>query len=283
MRIYVTGASGLVGRELVPILAAARHAVAGEERVDVRDPEAVARAVARARPDWVIHLAAYTRVDEAESHEPEARAVNVDGTEQVARAARAAGARLLYMSTDYVYDGEKPAPYVEDDPPAPRSAYGRSKLDGERRAAAVLPECLIVRGGWLYGREKGFVNAILAAAAARPRLEVVEDEEGSPTYAPDLARALAALVEAGASGIVHAANQGGTSRYALARAALELAGDDPAKVVPTTRAAFGRPAARPRYAVLACARYARLTGAVLRPWRDALAEHVALRAKEVAR
>jgi dTDP-4-dehydrorhamnose reductase len=294
VRIYVTGLTGLVGRELGAALAAAGHAVVGEPRrpdtgerlIDVRSGAAVARAIAEAEPDWVVHLAAYTRVDDAERQPREAEAVNAGGTANVARAARALGARLLVMSTDYVFDGRRPhrTPYVETDPTGPRSVYGRTKLEGERRAAAIVPDCLIVRSSWLYGARQGFVDAILDLAASRPPVQVVSDEEGSPTYAPDLAAALVALLEAGASGPVHAANAGGVTRLELARTALRLAGDDPAKVVPTTQKAFGRAAPRPEFSVLDCTRCAALTGRALRPWEAALAEHVALRrAHEVTR
>jgi dTDP-4-dehydrorhamnose reductase len=276
LRIYVAGAGGLVGSALVPLLWAERHEVAGGERADVCDAAAIERAIAAARPEWVVHLAAYTAVDRAETDFEAATRVNVGGTENVARAARAAGARLLYMSTDYVYNGEKSAPYAEDDIPDPISVYGRSKLEGEAAALAAVRGCLIVRGGWLYGPGKGFVDTILAAALDPERpLAVVTDETGNPTRAADLARGLAALIAAGAAGVVHLANGGGTSRFELARAALRLAGGDPARIVPTTQAANARPARRPRYSVLACERFARLTGSALRPWEAALAEHVA--------
>ncbi len=274
MRIYVTGLTGLVGRHLAPLLVARGDEVAGGDRVDVCDAAAVERAIVAARPAWVIHLAAYTRVDDAERDPAAAARVNIAGTVHVAGGARAAGARLLYMSTDYVYDGEKHGPYQEDDRPRPISAYGRTKLGGEIAAEAIVPDCLIVRGGWLYGPGKGFVDRILARAAGQQQLAVVTDETGSPTQASDLARGLVALVGAEASGIVHVANGGGTSRFELARAALRLAGEDPARVVPTTQAENGRPARRPRSSVLACTRFASLTGSGLRPWEEALAAHM---------
>jgi dTDP-4-dehydrorhamnose reductase/4-ketoreductase len=275
LRIYVTGMSGLVGRALVPLLMEESHEVAGRDRVDVCDAVAIERAILAARPRWVVHLAAYTAVDKAEADAASATRVNAGGTENVARAARAAGARFLYMSTDYVYSGEKSGPYREDDVPGPLSAYGRSKLAGEKAAVEVLPEALIVRGGWLYGPGKGFVDTILAAAATSPTLQVVTDETGNPTRAADLARGLAALITAGAEGIVHLANVGGTSRFDLARTALRLAGGDPARILPTTQALYARPARRPRYSVLDCGRFTKLTGSAPRPWEAALAEHVA--------
>ncbi len=278
MLIYVTGLGGLVGGAVGPLLVQNGHEVVGGERVDIRDREGVMRAMTAAGPQWVIHLAAYTRVDDAE-HEPEVAAlVNIAGTVHVASAARACGARLLYMSTDYVYDGEKGEPYEEDDPPRPGSTYARSKLGGEMAAMSVVPDCLIVRGGWLYGPGKGFIDAILERAASDTALEVVTDERGSPTRAGDLANGLVALITAGAAGIVHVANTGWASRFELARAALRLAGGDPERVKPTTRARIGRPAQRPANSVLDCQRFARLTGGRLRGWEEALADHIAARA-----
>lgn len=275
MRIYVTGAKGLVGQELVRVLEAGQHRVAGHEEVEIREPGAIGDDIAAQRPDWVIHLAAYTRVDDAESHPEEAARTNVTGTVNVASAARVAGARLLYMSTDYVYDGERSEPYVETDPPRPLSVYGLSKLAGEYAALTIVGDALVVRGGWLYGCSRGFVDTILAAASRRPTLQVVTDEVGCPTYVPDLARGLLALIEAGPEGgIIHLANEGGTSRFELARAAIRLAGGDPDQVQPTTQARNGRPARRPPFSVLSCARYSRIAGSTLRPWERALADYL---------
>lgn len=275
MRIYVTGAKGLVGKELVRVLEAGRHEVAGHEEVEIRDPGAIGDDILAARPNWVIHLAAYTAVDDAESHPEDAARANVTGTVNVASAARVAGARLLYMSTDYVYDGERSEPYVETDPPRPLSVYGLSKLAGECAARTIIRDVLVVRGGWLYGLTKGFVKTILAAAESRPTLEVVTDEVGCPTYVPDLVRGLVALVETGPEGgVIHLANEGGTSRFELARSAIRLAGGAPEKVKPTTQALNGRPARRPRYSILSCARYASITGSPLRPWDQALADYL---------
>lgn len=275
MRIYVTGGTGLLGGELTPLLQAAGHEVVSRERVDVCDREAIRRAIVGARPDWVIHLAAYTRVDQAEVETAEAARVNIGGTTHVAQAAEKARARLLTMSTDYVYDGAKGSPYVEDDPPRPISAYGWSKLAGEAAAQAVVPHGLVVRSGWLYGPGRGFVHAILRAAAHDRPLRVVADEVGSPTSAEDLGRGIVALIDSGATGIVHVANGGGTSRFALARAVLVLAGHDPDRVEPTTQAEFGSPARRPPDSRLDTARYAELVGQPLRPYEEALAEQMA--------
>jgi dTDP-4-dehydrorhamnose reductase len=275
VRIYVTGVSGLLGRELGRRLAGQGHELVGGERIDICDSETIERAIGAARPDWVVHLAAYTRVDDAEREPGVAAAVNIAGTVHVARGARAAGARLLYMSTDYVYDGEKGAPYLEGDPTRPISTYGRTKLGGEMAAEAAVPEVLVVRGGWLYGPGRGFPAAILKAAAGRAPLKVVTDELGCPTVAGDLALALVQLIAAGARGVVHVANAGGVSRFELARAVLRLAGDDPGRVEPITQAENQRAARRPRASVLDLGRFIQLTGGSLRAWEDALADHVA--------
>ena len=275
MRIYLTGASGLLGGELGPLLQAAGHEVMGRERTDVRDREAIRRAIVGASPDWVVHLAAYTRVDDAQAELVEAFRINHLGTAHVALAAVQARARLLTMSTDYVYDGAKGSPYVEEDAAQPISNYGWSKLAGEGAAQAITPQCLIVRSSWLYGPGRGFVHAILRAAALEGPLEVVTDEVGSPTAAEDLGRGIVDLIEIGATGIVHVANTGGTSRFDLARAILRLAGHDPARVIPITQAKNGRPAKRPPDSRLDTARFAELVGHPLRSCEDALAEQMA--------
>lgn len=283
-RLLITGAGGLVGTELADL--AGRPPWSGSIEViallrsalDVTDPSAVAEALAARRPDVVVNCAAYTRVDDAEREAAAAMALNGTAPGRMAAACAVRGVRLVHLSTDYVFDGRKRSPYLESDPTGPLSAYGRSKLAGEQAvveafAAAGLPDAwLIVRTQWLYGRVgPAFVKSVLARAGQGLGLRVVDDQWGAPTWGRDLAEALLALIEVGASGIVHVANAGVANWFEVAQAALQargLAGRVALEPVPT--AAFPRPAARPAYGVLDCGRYTRLTGRTMRPWRAAL-------------
>jgi len=238
--------------------------------LDVTDPRAVLFALRAVRPDVVIQCAAHTRVDDAEHEEELALRVNATGAAHVARACREIGARFLYPSTDYVFDGAATAPYAPDAPTAPINAYGRTKLAAEA-AAREAGDFLVVRTAWLYGAGgRNFVASILERARAGQPLRVVDDQRGSPTWTGSLAAAIAALLEAGApAGIYHATNAGETTWYGLAVAALELAGID-APVPPVSSDEFMRPARRPRYSVLDCSATTALIGP-LPHWRDALA------------
>lgn len=270
-RILVTGGTGMLGTALVrewtgrailfPV--SARH-------FDLRDAAAVGDAVRRLSPDWIIHTAAFTNVDGAEASSEEAQAVNDRGTAHVAVAAAARGASLVYVSTDYVFDGAKRTPYVETDPVGPLNVYGRTKVAGERHAAGV-PSHLVVRTQGLFGREgKSFVRSILEAAAAGRAISVVNDVTTGVTYAADLAAAIRRLVEVGATGTYHVANTGAVVWADFARAVLDEGGQPGVPVTATTAAAFARPARRPAYSVLDTGRYAATTGAALPSWRDAL-------------
>lgn len=270
-RILVTGGTGMLGAALVREWTgrAILFPVSGRH-FDLRDAAAVGDAVRRLSPDWIIHTAAYTNVDGAESAPDDAQAVNDRGTAHVAVAAAARGASLVYVSTDYVFDGEKRAPYVETDPVQPLNVYGRTKLAGERHAAGV-PSHLVVRTQGLFAREgKSFVRSILDAARAGRAISVVSDVTTGVTFAADLAAAIRRLVEVGATGTYHVANAGGVVWADFARAVLDEGGFPEVAVTPTTAAAFARPARRPAYSVLDTARYAAATGAPPPPWRDAL-------------
>ncbi|MBI5855281.1 MAG: dTDP-4-dehydrorhamnose reductase [Nitrospirae bacterium] len=200
MRIFLTGAQGQLGRELQRTLS--RHDVISADLpgFDLLTADAEQRMV-QAHPDVIIHTAAYTDVEGAEREPDKARAVNVEGTERAARAAAKVGARLIMISTDYVFDGKKGAPYVETDQPHPLNTYAQTKLEGEQRALTLCPKTLVVRTAWLYGRHgKNFVNTILRLAREKPELRVVADQRGSPTQAGDLAEALARIVHTDLSG-----------------------------------------------------------------------------------
>jgi dTDP-4-dehydrorhamnose reductase len=277
MKVAVTGAAGQLGRALVSRLGARAVWAGGRDALDVRDPAAVSRVLDDVRPDVVINAAAYNDVDGAESDPASAMAVNAVGPGNLARACRDRGALLVHISTDYVFDGAKREPYREEDCPRPASVYGVSKLGGCLLVAAGGGPHLIVRTSGVFGaggnRVKGgsFVERILAKARSGQPLRVVSDQVSSPTYAPDLAAALVALVEQGARGLLHVTNSGACSPYDLAAAALEIAGIH-ARIEPIRTADLGAPARRPAYSVLDNSR-ARAAGlAPLRTWREALAE-----------
>jgi dTDP-4-dehydrorhamnose reductase len=270
-RILITGGTGMLGSALVAEWTGrAILFPVGPAQFDVRDASAVVDGVRRLAPNVIVHTAAYTNVDGAESHADECAAVNDRGTAHVAVAAAACGASLVYVSTDYVFDGTKGAPYVEDDPPRPLNVYGKTKLAGEQHARGA-PRHLIVRTQGLFGRDgKSFVTAILAAARAGRALSVVDDVTTGVTYAADLAHAIRLLVEAGASGTFHVGNAGAVVWADFARAILDESGYDGVTVTRTTAAATGRAARRPPYSLLDTSRYAAAVGRRMPPWRDAL-------------
>lgn len=271
-RVVVLGGTGMLGRDLERAFADREVRALGRAEADLRDPASLAAAVAGA--DLVVNAAAHTRVDDAESDEEAATAVNGIGAGAAAAAARAAGAAFVQVSTDYVFDGTGSSPYPEDAPLHPIGAYGRSKAEGERRVRAAHPEALIVRTAWLYGQHgPHFPRTMLRLAGERDTLEVVTDQVGQPTWTRDLAQAIVRLVDAGApAGVYHGTNAGSASWFDLARAVFDLAGLDPARIRPTTSEAFRRPAPRPSYSVLGHDGWSRVGLPAPRPWRDALAE-----------
>lgn len=267
----MTGAAGMLGTDLVARLSARHDVTAVDMEVDVTDPAAVDACVAGARPQGVLHLAAWTDVDGAEEHEQRAAAVNADGTGNVARAAAAVGAALVVPSTDYVFDGTSDAPYAEDDPPAPLGAYGRTKLAGERAAREAHPAgARIARTAWLYGAHgRNFVDTMRRLGAERDEVAVVADQVGSPTWTRDLSAALEELLDR-PPGVYHTAGGGAVSWAGLAEAVFEEAGLA-CRVRPITTAELGRPAPRPAHSPL---RVTRPGAPRLRPWREALRDYI---------
>jgi dTDP-4-dehydrorhamnose reductase len=287
MRILVTGARGLVGGPLVRRLSAVGHHVDALDlpELDVRDAAACRDAVLSLGAERVAHLAAWTDVDGAEKDEAGAAAVNAEGAANVAAACAASDVPMLYVSTDYVFDGTKGAPYREDDATNPLSAYGRTKLEGERRVRATAPRWWIVRCQSIYGAgKKSFVDSVIARAASGAPMTVVADQRVSPSWCEDVAEALAAVLLKAPPGVYHASNSGSCTWLECARAALDLAGLAHVPIEPTTAAKLGRPAARPAMSQFDCSKLASATGHVPRPWRDALAAYVATKKPgEVAR
>ncbi|MEU7300392.1 dTDP-4-dehydrorhamnose reductase [Streptomyces sp. NPDC007189] len=277
MRWLVTGAGGMLGQDTVHALRGRGEDVTGLGRaaLDITEPAAAQRALAEHRPDIVVNCAAYTAVDAAETDEERALLVNGEGPRLLARACAAAGARLIHVSTDYVFSGEdRDAPYGEDEEPAPRTAYGRTKLAGERAVLAELPGAsAVVRTAWLYGVHGGnFVRTMLQLERTRDTVDVVADQRGQPTWSADVAARIADLGVTGASGVFHATNAGEASWYQLAREVFRLAGADPDRVRRTDSRAFVRPAPRPSYSVLGHERWRTAGLAPLRDWRTALHE-----------
>jgi dTDP-4-dehydrorhamnose reductase len=278
-RIVIAGAGGQAGSCLAAeAVRRGRDVLAlTSSQWDITDSQAAAEIVQTG--DVVINCAAYTNVDGAEGDEERAYAVNAAGPEHIAQACARAGARLIHISTDYVFSGDfggaAPHPYEPDDETAPLSVYGRTKLAGEQAVLAALPQAVVVRTAWVYtgGSGKDFVATMRRLAAGNGILEVVDDQTGSPTYVADLVGALLEVADGRVHArIVHAANAGEVSRFGQARAVFEGVGADPERVWPVSSAHSPRPAARPPYSVLSGRQSEQAGLTPLRPWQDALAE-----------
>lgn len=283
-RVLVTGASGMLGSDVVPVLAGAGLQVFARPKsdLDITDEAALARAFHEIHPQIVVNCAAFTKVDDSET-DPRAFAVNALAVDRLAEVCLRRKARLVHVSTDFVFDGRKQDPYVEDDPTSPLSAYGRSKRDGEE-AALRAPGAIVVRSSWLFGRGGwNFIEAILnQVEEGKGHLTVVADQRGRPTSTFDLARAILALLEGGASGIYHFANRGEVSWFEFTQAILMLSENPQVAVVPTDSSRLGRPARRPVYSVLDTTKYERATGRRVRHFGEPLVEYLAQRRRPEA-
>ena len=293
-RIVITGGGGQLGSALTALtLDQGRDALAlTSSQWDITDPVDAERIIRNG--DVVINCAAYTNVDGAESDEARAYAVNAAGPEHIAHACARVGARLIHVSTDYVFTGEPvtgepgeggPRPYEPSDETDPQGVYALSKLAGERAVLAALPEAVVVRTAWLYtgGSGKDFVAVMRRLAAGDGPVNVVDDQTGSPTYVADLAVALLQVADDPVPGpILHAANEGEVSRFGQARAVFEECGADPERVRPVTTAQFPRPAPRPSYSALGGRQSAAAGLTPLRPWRAALVAALAASPSDAA-
>jgi dTDP-4-dehydrorhamnose reductase len=261
----------MLGTDLQEVLGDRDVTALSRADLDVTDAAATTEAVAG--HDIVVNAAAYTKVDDAESQEAEAHAINAVGAGNLAAAAAKHGATLLQLSTDYVFDGTATSPYPEDAPLAPVSAYGRTKADGERLALAANPgQTIILRTAWLYGQHgSNFVSTMLRLARERETISVVTDQLGQPTWTVDLARQIVLLLDSGVQkGVFHATSSGKTSWFGFAREIFELSGLLPDRVTPTDSAQFSRPAPRPAYSVLGHAAWSTIGLTPMRDWRAAL-------------
>lgn len=270
MKVLVTGAAGQLGSEMAGALSNHEVVGLGSGDLDVSDAQAVSAAVETHRPDVVVNAAAYTKVDAAEEDTEAAWAVNAGGPWHLARACSNAGAALLHVSTDYVFDGTLDRPYTEYDATNPMGAYGRTKEAGEQLVRSTLDRHWIIRTAWVQGRAGGnFVKTMLRMGAERSAVSVVDDQRGSPTFAADLAAAIGAMIEGAPYGTYHRTNTGSCTWFELAQRAYELAGLA-VEITPITTEQFGAPAPRPANSVLEN-RAAELVGLpALRPWQEGL-------------
>lgn len=276
MRVLIFGATGMLGKALMHRWTGDQVIGLGSADADIRNPEQLEKAVTEAKPHCIVLAAAYTDVDGCELNPTLASSVNTHGAVNVAQAAAHVGARLIFLSTDYVFNGEKPTPYETDDERNPISAYGLSKAQAEKSIAQISPHTCIVRTSWLFGPGgKCFPDTILKIAASRSEIDVVNDQRGCPTYTADLADAIIQLCRSNAHGIVHCTNRGDCTWFDFAKEILKQAGMK-TLVRPTTSDKYLRPAPRPKYSVLSPASLAAL-GIEMRLWQQTLPEYLAER------
>jgi dTDP-4-dehydrorhamnose reductase len=273
MKVLILGGTGLLGKALVREWRGDEVLAMGSRDVDIRDAAKVREIIAEARPDWIVLAAAYTDVDGCESHPDLAFAVNRDGAANVAETANQVRAKLIFLSSDYVFDGKNTLPYEVDDKRNPQGVYGNSKAQAEVKLIEILPGCCIARTSWVFGvGGKCFPDTILRLAANRPSLDVVNDQRGCPTYTVDLARAIVQLCRKNASGIVHVTNAGDCTWFEFARQIVEASGLT-SEVRPVGSQQMARPAPRPAYSVLSATSLHRY-GIEMPAWNDALRRYL---------
>lgn len=276
MRVTIFGATGMLGKALLRQWTTDEISALGSADGDIRSLDQVSGALNESKPEWIVLSAAYTDVDGCEKNRELAEAVNTQGPANVALAASRIGAKLLFISTDYVFNGKKDAPYEVTDPRDPINVYGKSKADAEEKILRILPEACIVRTSWLFGPwGKCFPDTILKFAATRSELDVVDDQHGSPTYTFDLADAIIQLCHRNAKGIVHCTNSGVCSWFEFASEVVRQA-EAKAIVRRTTSEKFVRPAPRPSYSVLSNTSLSQ-HGIRMRPWQATIPDYLRLR------
>ena len=277
MKVLITGSNGMLGYDLIEVLNDNHELILTTSKtLDITDKNYVIEFISENKPDIVINSAAYTNVDGCEENQDIAYAVNGDGVGNLALACKEIDCPLVHISTDYVFNGENTRPWVEDDEIGPISVYGKSKLRGEEAILETLDKFFIIRTAWLYGINGGnFPKTMLELAKNHPEITVVYDEVGTPTYTPDLAKAISQLIETDYYGIYHITNSGSCSWCEFARYIFEVAGKD-VKVIPVTASEFARPAPRPHYSVLENKKWVDNGFEPLRSYKDAIKEYVEL-------
>jgi dTDP-4-dehydrorhamnose reductase len=278
MKILILGARGMLGMDLLSVLSG-KHEVCGRDLqdFDITVSGKTREEIEAIHPDVVINCAAYTDVDGSESKKDLAFSVNGDGTRNVALGCAVTGAKMIHISTDYIFDGKSPVPYPEEAQPNPLNVYGDSKLRGEYNIQEVFGNYLIIRSAWLYGQHgKNFVNTIRLLASHQDELRVVNDQRGSPTFTKDLSWAIVQLLKVEYKGILHITNSGFCTWFDFARKILEI---KPVlhrriKVIPITSNELARPAPRPSNSVLDCSRFEKVTGCAMRTWEEALKDYL---------
>ena len=277
MKILITGSNGMLGHDLIDVLKDDNELILTTSKtLDITDRDAVIKCIGEYNPDVVINSAAYTDVDGCESNQETAYSVNGEGVRNLALACRDVDCPLVHISTDYVFNGENDRPWVEDDEIGPKSVYGKSKRQGEEAILEILDKYFILRTAWLYGiNGRNFPKTMLDLSKDHSEITVVYDEVGSPTYTPDLANAIAELIETDYYGIYHLTNSGSCSWCEFARYIFEVAGVD-VNVVPVTASEFARPAPRPHYSVLENRNWIEHGFKPLRSYKEAIKEYIEL-------
>lgn len=275
LKILVTGYKGMLGFALQKELLSKYQLIGIDiEDADVTDEIQIKNEIYDIKPDIVIHTAAYTNVDNCETNKELCHKVNAIGTLNITNACKLCGAKLIFISTDYIFDGNQRKPYKESDKPNPINTYGKSKFEAEQYILESYSNSLIIRTSWLYGHNgRNFVDTIIALADKSPELRVVNDQTGSPCYTKDIAHAIGLLVKESITGIIHVTNSGYCTWYDLADKILKLSGKT-VSLMPITSKESGRPANRPGYSVLDTKKYVQIAHAPLRPWEEALSDYI---------